>query len=82
MIKMDIESTEKDELITYLLQFETIFLSQGKYHEMAELRDEFMIKNYSKRDKKVKIDDLLLIKAFYLEMGKHYEKALEVYETL
>ncbi len=79
MVKMNIESMEKEEFITHLLQFETIFLSQGKCREMAGLIDEFIEKHPLETDKK---DVLFLIKAFYLEMGKDYEKALEIYERL
>lgn len=76
---MNIESMGKEEFITHLLKFETIFLTQGKCKEMAQLIDEFFEKHPLEMDKK---DDLFLIKAFYLEMGKDYEEALVIYERL
>jgi tetratricopeptide (TPR) repeat protein len=79
MIKMNIESMEKKEFITHLLKFETIFLNQGKCYEMIDLIDEYIEKHSIETEQK---NDLLLIKAFYLEMGKYYEKALEIYKRL
>ena len=79
MINIDLDTMEESEFLGYLLRFEVIFQNQAKPKEMASLIDEFMEKNSEGLNEK---GNLLLIKAFYLEMGKDYEKALEIYERL
>jgi hypothetical protein len=79
MINMNIESMGEEEFITHLLKFETIFLGQRKCIEIVRLIDEYIEIDSSERSK---MDNLLLIKAFYLEMGRHYKEALEIYEIL
>jgi hypothetical protein len=79
MININIESMEKEEFVTHLLKFETIFLGQRKCKEIVQLIDEYIEVHSSEKNK---MDNLLLIKAFYLEMGRHYKEALEIYEIL
>jgi len=79
MIELNLKSINATELLEHLVKFEVIYQNQGNSYEIASLIDEFIENNPS--NDKVQ-NNLLLVKAFYLEMGRYYEQAFKIYYEL
>jgi tetratricopeptide (TPR) repeat protein len=68
-------SEDPQELIGRLLRIEYMYARRENYDKVVHLLDQALEEDKNN-------GELLLVKAFYLELGERYEEALPIYEEL